>query len=88
MITKDNFVEVINILPIKSIRDLVNSNFDFIKLEVHITNIGATASIEGVYYDEQEEQNVIDNGNLYTDYDSFCNLCNEFGIDFETLCEN
>ena len=77
MITPYNFTHALQTIDIADINEVINGNKDFIKLELHTFNIGAYATIEEVDYDEEEQESVTSNGNLYCDKDEFLRLIEE-----------
>lgn len=77
MITRNNLKEVLSDLSIEAIDKAMDANNDFIKLEVHIFNVGCHTTVEAVDYDMDEEEEVTGVGNIYTDKDNLLMLLSE-----------
>ena len=80
MITKANFKEIIGELTIDELENVIDSEHDYIKLEVSIFNAGHVVYIESEDYNENSEEETNAAGNLYCDKDSFLGLLSEINI--------
>jgi hypothetical protein len=81
MITQNNIKEVLQLLSPGLLVRLINGNDMYCLLEVHIFNVGATATLEFFdYYDEVTEQEANDNGQLYCECEQLANICNELNL--------
>ena len=78
MITKENISELlVNYKPGEIIEAMTDG--DYCKFTLSIFNTGHITHIEGVDYDEEEENETIDNGGVYCDWDAFGVLLDESG---------
>lgn len=80
MITHENIKEVLSDLSLEEITTAIDSEGDFVGVWVRISNVGFYTTIEGQQYNEQEEQEHHDNGQLYLDKDDFLNLLGDNNI--------
>lgn len=81
MITTENIKGVLTeLLKPEEIQRELDKDGDFISLELYITNTGGTARVLSVDYNEEQEQEHNDNGNLYCDKDVFESLLIDAGI--------
>lgn len=76
-ILRDEIKEFLNNLNDEEILKTYKDGKDYIKLTNHVFNPGGYGTIEGVDYDEEDETETIDNGDIYTDVDNFSNLVRE-----------
>lgn len=83
MITRDNIGEVLKGLNPKIIEGTLLKPNDYITLEVHIFNAGYSTWLRSVDYDEELEQEMADNGQLFCDKDDFRRLLDEQGIEYD-----
>jgi len=80
MITKGNIKEVLNMLTAEEKETAINGDGDYIELWLHVYNTGGVVTIESKQYNEEEEQQANDHGQLFCDKDSFINLLDECNI--------
>jgi hypothetical protein len=80
MITKDNIKELIQTIEPAYIDAAINGDGDFILLQSHITNVGASGTIESIDYNEEIEEDAAANGHLFVDKDEFLRLAEELEI--------
>ena len=80
MITTDNFKEIMNSFEPNEIDDEINKGGDFLCLELYVTNSGWSASIASTHYNEENEKEAQDSGNIYCDKDAFLQLCMDSDI--------
>lgn len=81
MITYDNAKEVFStLLTTQEIEEAIDQPGDFLLIELYIFNTGAAASIKAKDYNEEEEREANDNGNLFIDKDDFLRLLDEYNI--------
>ena len=78
MITKENISELLAGIRPEQIIDAMN-NGDYCYFTASIFNTGFETNIEGVDYDEEEENETIDAGGVYCDWDAFGVLLDESG---------
>jgi hypothetical protein len=83
MITPDNIKHVLTeLLTAKEINTEIDKEHDYISLQISIFNSGAVAHLQSVDYNEEQEQEHHDNGNLFCDKDQFLMLASENGLNF------
>jgi len=82
MITKNNIKEVLASITPSDIRLAIDEVGDFILLELYVSNVGFSAAIRSLDYDEEVEQEAADSGNLFIDKDEFERLAGELSIEY------
>ena len=80
MITPENFIAAIKAISKEDIAHEINLPHDYVLFELHIFNTGGFATIRSLDYDREKEQEAVDNGNIFTDKDSFLMLCDEYQV--------
>lgn len=74
MITNENLKFYFEDLNKQQIRDLADSNGDFVAMRLSVFNVGAVAHVERGDYNEEIEEEMQSNGDIYCDMDSFLQL--------------
>ncbi len=77
MITKDNLKFCFDNLNQDEVEKVMNSNTDYVLFELHVFNAGGFASAEPKEYNEDEEREANDNGQLFIDKDDWLRLFTE-----------
>jgi len=77
MITKDNLKYAIQTVSPDDIDVAINGSKDYIKFELHTFNVGSFATVEETDYNEEEEEELQSNGQIYCDKDAFLQLLEE-----------
>lgn len=85
MITSDNFRELVIMLDKKDLKKMLETNSDYMKLEVSFSNCCVWANIKGVRYTRKTEKEMQDKGSLFCDKDTFLQMCKEVDIDIEAI---
>lgn len=80
MITRENLKEVLELLPSDSIEECCNGCKEYVKLILHVSNIGSYATLEETDYDELEEHETIESGDVYCSKDDFLTILQEQNI--------
>ena len=75
-----NFIAAIKAIPQEDITHEINLPHDYVLFELHILNTGGFATIKSLDYDKEKEKEAVDNGNIFTDKDSFLMLCDEYQV--------
>ena len=75
MITKDNLKWAFDTLTQDEVTSAMESNNDYVSLEMHISNVGSYTTLRNVDPDEQDQ--IESNGNLFMDKDSLLMLFKE-----------
>ena len=81
MITQENARNVFNTLKVDEVAKALESKGDYLKIELFIFNAGHQINIEGTEYNEEDETEINNNGNLYIDKDQFIQLLSDFTIE-------
>ena len=87
MITGNNISYAFDSITENEIKEVIRSGKDYVKFEMHITNIGGYATLEAVDYNEQERIEVEENGDIYCDLETLRRLWYESDSDNEFLRE-
>ncbi|MFT7280526.1 MAG: hypothetical protein ACI9DM_000245 [Cyclobacteriaceae bacterium] len=77
MITNENFKHLLQTLNPERIQAEIDSPEDYILFNAHTFNVGTFATIQSRNYNEEDEQEASDTGNLFCDKDSFLQLIEE-----------
>ena len=78
MITNENFKEVIYLAGIENIKkQLSKVKNDYCFLQVFVYNIGATAKFKTCQYSRRKEREIVNDGNLFCDIDTFLQICKD-----------
>lgn len=77
MITRNNVKEIFNSLKAAEIQTEIDKAGDYLIIWLHIFNAGSYATIESRYYNEEEETDAADNGQLFIDKDNFLQMYEE-----------
>jgi len=72
MITKDNLKWAFDTLTQDEVTSAMESNDDYVALEMHTSNVGSYATLRSVDPDEQDE--IESNGNLFMDKDNLLRM--------------
>ncbi|GAG23406.1 unnamed protein product [marine sediment metagenome] len=80
MITRDNFNEVFNSITHDEIENTLHDSPEYISVELMTANAGSWVYINGYnQYNEESEEEITSNGNVYCDTDTFLMLLSEAG---------
>ena len=82
MITQQNLKWVMNNLSRDEVEKALESEGDYVIVELHVFNTGGVVSIESVDYNEEIENRVAAMGNLFCDKDDFLRLASEVDVEF------
>ena len=78
MITPENFNEVFNSITYDEIENTLHDNPQYISVELMACNAGYSVLITGYdQYNEESEEEITSNGNMYCDTDTFLMLLSE-----------
>lgn len=80
MLTRSNIKTVLQSIPVEKIREVMYGPKDYIYLRLSIFNIGWSAHIEEVEYNEEAEDEAISEGAIFWDKDTFALLLDENNI--------
>ena len=80
MITKKNFVKVMQSISVEEFQKEMNNEGDFILLEVHQFNTGSFTTIESIDYDDQIYEDTVGSGDIILDKDDFRTLLDEVNL--------
>lgn len=77
MITKENFVDVVKDIDLKTLHEEMDKPHDFVYVTVSIFNAGSISNIESMDYDDATYIAAEEEGMLFCDKESFIQLLNE-----------
>lgn len=80
MTTRDNIKQILQSLAVAEVEKAIYKDGDYVKLILHIANVGSYATIEGTKYDSADYNETAGSGNVYTDKDDFMNMIKECNI--------
>ena len=82
MITKDNVKQVLELLTPSSIRLAMDEVGDYVLVELFTFNVGSSATIRSMDYNEEVEQDAAASGDLFIDKSEFERLAVELDIEY------
>lgn len=77
MITADNVKFCFENLNEEEVKRTMDSSCDYVSFQLSIFNVGGVSSCDPYDYDEELEQELTDNGNMFCDKDDFLRLYQE-----------
>lgn len=88
MITSENLKFAFEDLTAEQVQLALNGISDYLRFELMHCNAGSVAMLENTPYNEEDENETNDNGNLFVDKDTFLQLYIDSGADNEAINEH
>ena len=82
MITQDNIKHTLREFSPNQIDEALQDERDYLKIWLHIFNVGVSATLEPMDYSIEEDDHARDNGQLFIDKDQFIQLLEENDIHY------